>query len=192
MRSSQSFVSYICPMLRVSLSKDLKNIKRCGRHRCAINRSAERKYCLVQKTKAKLPYDQVKEEREKHNIPLCPEQQPAQFKGVSTLKSKLWIVVQAAVKAWGQRGLLELEAEERLAIACEKSPTQDSVIAQLRKAFNVSLLNLPLFVDVCSMQIITDKRYLPGDNRCTAKRRRTFLVFAPDKVLCKDLECFII
>jgi len=59
------------------------------------------------------------------------------------------------VKAWGQRGLLELEAEERLAIACEKSPTQDSVIAQLRKAFNVSLLNWPLFVDVCSMQIIT-------------------------------------
>ncbi len=64
-------------------------------------------------------------------------------------------MVQAAVKAWGQRGLLELEAEERLAIACEKSPTQDSVIAQLRKAFNVSLLNWPLFVDVCSMQIIT-------------------------------------
>ncbi len=59
------------------------------------------------------------------------------------------------MKAWGQRGLLELEAEERLAIACEKSPTQDSVIAQLRKAFNVSLLNWPLFVDVCSMQIIT-------------------------------------
>jgi len=64
-------------------------------------------------------------------------------------------VAQAAVKAWGQRGLLELEAEERLAIACEKSPTQDPVIAQLRKAFNVSLFNLPLFVDVCSMQIIT-------------------------------------
>jgi len=59
------------------------------------------------------------------------------------------------VKAWGQRGLLELEAEERLAIACEKSPTQDPVIAQLRKAFNVSLFNLPLFVNVCSMQIIT-------------------------------------
>ncbi len=57
------------------------------------------------------------------------------------------------MKAWGQRGLLELEAEERLAIACEKSPTQDPVIAQLRKAFNVSFLDLPLFVSVCSMQI---------------------------------------
>jgi len=57
------------------------------------------------------------------------------------------------VKAWGQRGLLELEAEERLAIACEKSPTQDPVIAQLRKAFNVSPFNLLMFVDVGSMQI---------------------------------------
>ena len=62
-------------------------------------------------------------------------------------------MVQAAVKAWGQRGLLELEAEERLAIACEKSPTQDPVIAQLRKAFNVSPFNLLMFVDVGSMQI---------------------------------------
>lgn len=59
------------------------------------------------------------------------------------------------MKAWGQRGLLELEAEERLAIACEKSPTQDPVIAQLRSAFNVSPFNLSLFVDVCSLQIIT-------------------------------------
>ncbi len=57
------------------------------------------------------------------------------------------------MKAWGQRGLLELEAEERLAIACEKSPTQDPVIAQLRKAFNVSPFNLLMFVDVGSMQI---------------------------------------
>ena len=46
--------------------------------------------------------------------------------------------MQAAVEAWGQRGLMELEAEERLAIACEKSATQDPVIAQLRQAFNVS------------------------------------------------------
>ena len=64
-------------------------------------------------------------------------------------------MVQAAVKAWGQRGLLELEAEERLAIACEKSPTQDPVIAQLRRAFNVSPFNKPLFVDVCSMYLMT-------------------------------------
>ena len=46
---------------------------------------------------------------------------------------------QAAVDAWGQRGLLELEAEERLAIACEKSPTQDPVISKLRDTFRVGL-----------------------------------------------------
>ena len=46
--------------------------------------------------------------------------------------------MQAAVGAWGERGLLEIEAEERLAVACEKAPTDDPVIAQLREAFNVS------------------------------------------------------
>lgn len=46
--------------------------------------------------------------------------------------------LQAAVDAWGERGLLELEAEERLSFACEKSPTQDSVITKLRDVFRVS------------------------------------------------------
>ena len=44
------------------------------------------------------------------------------------------------MEAWGQRGLVELEAEDRLAIACEKSPTQDPVISKLRDAFRVSSL----------------------------------------------------
>jgi preprotein translocase subunit SecA len=43
----------------------------------------------------------------------------------------------AAVGAWGERQLDELEAEERLAIACEKGPTSDPVVAALRKAFTV-------------------------------------------------------
>ena len=47
--------------------------------------------------------------------------------------------LQAAVSAWGERGLMELDAEERLAVACERSPTQDTVIAQLREAFRVSV-----------------------------------------------------
>lgn len=42
---------------------------------------------------------------------------------------------EAAVGAWGERQLSELEAEERLAVACEKAPTEDSVISGLRKAF---------------------------------------------------------
>ncbi|XP_010522854.1 PREDICTED: protein translocase subunit SECA1, chloroplastic [Tarenaya hassleriana] len=44
--------------------------------------------------------------------------------------------VQLAVKAWGQRSLTELEAEERLSYSCEKGPAQDEVIAKLRSAFH--------------------------------------------------------
>lgn len=43
--------------------------------------------------------------------------------------------VQSAVGAWGQKSLTELEAEDRLSYACEKGPTQDDVIFNLRKAF---------------------------------------------------------
>lgn len=40
--------------------------------------------------------------------------------------------VAAAVAAWGARQVEELEAEERLAFACEKAPTQDPVIEKVR------------------------------------------------------------
>lgn len=43
--------------------------------------------------------------------------------------------VAAAVGAWGERQLEELEAEERLAFACEKAPTSDPVSLALRAAF---------------------------------------------------------
>ena len=45
---------------------------------------------------------------------------------------------QAAVEAWGRQAVPQLEAEERLAIACEKSPTDDPVISKLRAAFQVN------------------------------------------------------
>lgn len=45
--------------------------------------------------------------------------------------------------AWGERTLVELEAEERLAVACERAPTQDPTIAKLRDAFRVRHLCLP-------------------------------------------------
>ncbi len=48
--------------------------------------------------------------------------------------------VSAAKGAWGERQLPELEAEDRLAIACERAPTSDPVIAKLRAAFQVPLL----------------------------------------------------
>ncbi len=40
--------------------------------------------------------------------------------------------VKAAVGAWGQRQLLELEAEDQLAFACEKAPTDDAVMTAVR------------------------------------------------------------
>ena len=43
--------------------------------------------------------------------------------------------VNAAVGAWGERQLDELDAEERLAFACEKAPTSDPVALALRAAF---------------------------------------------------------
>lgn len=45
--------------------------------------------------------------------------------------------VAAAKGAWGERQLAELEAEDRLAVACERAPTSDPVIAKLRAAFQV-------------------------------------------------------
>ncbi|CAI5507038.1 unnamed protein product, partial [Closterium sp. Naga37s-1] len=43
--------------------------------------------------------------------------------------------VQSAVEAWGSSSLTALEAEDRLAFACEKGPTADPVVKQLRAAF---------------------------------------------------------
>lgn len=43
--------------------------------------------------------------------------------------------VSAAKGAWGERGMAELDAEDRLAVACERAPTTDPVIAKLRAAF---------------------------------------------------------
>ncbi|CAM6100598.1 unnamed protein product [Calypogeia fissa] len=42
--------------------------------------------------------------------------------------------VEAAVKTWGEKSLAALEAEDRLSYACEKGPTEDPVILQLREA----------------------------------------------------------
>jgi len=43
--------------------------------------------------------------------------------------------VDAAIKTWGEGQLEELDAEERLAFACEKAPTNDPVLQKLRTAF---------------------------------------------------------
>lgn len=43
--------------------------------------------------------------------------------------------VDLAVETWGAGQLAELDAEERLAFACEKAPTSDPVVQKIREAF---------------------------------------------------------
>lgn len=53
------------------------------------------------------------------------------------LEQKLKNAVDFAVKQWGERSLLELEAEDKVAVACEKAPTNDPVIQKLREVYNL-------------------------------------------------------
>ena len=46
--------------------------------------------------------------------------------------------VKAAVETWGSKALPEQQAEDRLAFACEKAPSEDTVTLRLREAFQVS------------------------------------------------------
>lgn len=55
--------------------------------------------------------------------------------------------VEAAVKAWGEKSLAELEAEDRLSYACERGPTEDAVVAQLRKANLAILVEYKTYTD---------------------------------------------
>ncbi|TVR14493.1 MAG: preprotein translocase subunit SecA [Phormidium sp. GEM2.Bin31] len=51
------------------------------------------------------------------------------------LETQLKQMVDKAVKEYGERSLPELDAEERIAIAAEKAPTDDEVVAQLRDVY---------------------------------------------------------
>jgi preprotein translocase subunit SecA len=46
--------------------------------------------------------------------------------------------VKAAVAAWGERALSDLEAEDRLAVACERSPSDDPTTLAIRAAFRAA------------------------------------------------------
>ncbi|KAL5792054.1 hypothetical protein ACOSP7_000648 [Xanthoceras sorbifolium] len=63
--------------------------------------------------------------------------------------------VQLAVKAWGQRSLTELEAEERLSYSCEKGPAQDEVIAKLRGAFLEIVKEYKVFTEEERKQVVS-------------------------------------
>ncbi|MGF1513295.1 MAG: preprotein translocase subunit SecA [Elainellaceae cyanobacterium] len=54
----------------------------------------------------------------------------------SALEKQLKDAVEFAVKQYGERSLPELEAEDKVATAAEKAPTEDPVILKLRDAYN--------------------------------------------------------
>jgi preprotein translocase subunit SecA len=55
--------------------------------------------------------------------------------------------VDAAVKEYGDRSLPELEAEEKIAVAAEKAPTNDPVIQKLRNAYQLIKREYEEFTD---------------------------------------------
>lgn len=55
----------------------------------------------------------------------------------SETEKELKDAVKLAVSTYGQQSLSELEAEEKIAIAAEKAPTEDPVIQRLRKVYNL-------------------------------------------------------
>jgi preprotein translocase subunit SecA len=52
------------------------------------------------------------------------------------VEQQLKQAVEAAVKEYGERSLSELEAEDKIAIAAEKAPTDDPIIQRLRESYN--------------------------------------------------------
>ncbi|XP_047307505.1 protein translocase subunit SecA, chloroplastic [Impatiens glandulifera] len=63
--------------------------------------------------------------------------------------------VELAVKAWGQRALTELEAEERLSYSCEKGPIQDEVIEKLRTSFLKIVQEYKVYTDEERQKVVS-------------------------------------
>jgi preprotein translocase subunit SecA len=55
--------------------------------------------------------------------------------------------VSFAVKTYGERSLPELEAEDKIAVAAEKAPTNDPVIQKIREVFNLIRQEYEAFTD---------------------------------------------
>ncbi|MEM6716004.1 MAG: preprotein translocase subunit SecA, partial [Cyanobacteria bacterium P01_C01_bin.147] len=55
--------------------------------------------------------------------------------------------VDLAVQTYGDRSLPELEAEDKVAVAAEKAPTDDPVIQKLREAYNLVLKEYEAYTD---------------------------------------------
>ncbi|PNW75221.1 hypothetical protein CHLRE_12g517900v5 [Chlamydomonas reinhardtii] len=62
--------------------------------------------------------------------------------------------VTAAVAAWGTRQLSELEAEDRLSVACEKGHTEDPELLKLREAFGAMLSEYKAVTEVEKAEVV--------------------------------------
>ena len=66
-----------------------------------------------------------------------PQQLTWPPRGLQEQKATIKAAVATATEAWGERQLAPLEAEDRLSVACEKAPTDDPVLSELRAAFKM-------------------------------------------------------
>ncbi|CAI5462189.1 unnamed protein product [Closterium sp. Yama58-4] len=81
-----------------------------------------------------------------------PELYPCQLSDATS--ALLTSAVEAAVASWGANSLPALEAEDRLAFACEKGPTSDPVIAALRSAFQAMDDEYRVFTEAEKQKVI--------------------------------------
>ena len=58
--------------------------------------------------------------------------------------------VSAAESKWGNQALPEQKAEDQLAFACERAPSEDTVVVKLRAAFKVRTCALVKLLLWCS------------------------------------------
>ena len=65
-------------------------------------------------------------------------------------------MVDFAVATYGERSLDELEAEEKVAIAAEKAPTDDPVIAKLREVYTLILKDYEAYTDAEHERVISE------------------------------------
>ncbi|NJO57420.1 MAG: preprotein translocase subunit SecA [Richelia sp. RM2_1_2] len=63
--------------------------------------------------------------------------------------------VEVAVKEYGERSLTELEAEDKIAVAAEKAPTENPVIQKMRQAYNRVKKEYEAFTDLEHEKIIS-------------------------------------
>lgn len=88
---------------------------------------------VVQTGDAEIAFEGKRKIPTKKTWAVNPALFPCQLSDSTT--ALLTSAVDAATSAWGANSIAELEAEDRLAVACEKGPTSDPVIGALRSAF---------------------------------------------------------